>query len=640
MRHCCLGTLEARADTPPNTQARTASRTATTRAELSGGSHGSRPATCRARIGPDISQNLRAVRQPQLTDPPKSSALGASPQLAAPRALRVRAHERIRPQLRVRRRRRRAATAFVVPARRLNMRFGERLTREYAFLNAAPLDALSCSRVRARSRQRDAAVLPGRQRRVRVSVKRPRVRCELGEWRDERCDDGTLQPAMKDEQSVSTDVRETPLSSASEPSRSLSRRTFIALAAVVALTALPAPPPTNAIELAPTPINPYARRRRERAYQRYAEQIEQSLEKVAVADFEKVVKAGGGGISVSYRIAGFAAFVASAISTAVVHPIDSIKTRLQARAARLTEAEPNLFENLYKGIFSNILKEAPNAAIYLGVYELCKSILTNLSFTSFFQELPLLTFMVAGALGDAIGSVVRVPAEIVNKRLQIGVNSNWSSALRDAFLTPSGRKASVVAWQAVLLRDVPYGGLQIMLYEFGKLMLVSHPHLFNGYFSQGGVMADVFVGATAGALAAMITTPADVLVTRLSVREASAKQDAASPGILATARHILTTEGPVGFFRGTLQRGVYYAPLIGLFFALYEFSRQSLSDPNAAIASVMNAERIVLADWSALPAQLSHAYQTIMPYLTAFVWLISDQLPLILSFASVNGGQV
>lgn len=409
----------------------------------------------------------------------------------------------------------------------------------------------------------------------------------------------------------------------------------------IALSALPAisPPPAESVELAPTPINPYARRRSEKAYQRYVEQIEQSLEKVAVADFEHVVRAGGGGISVGYHIAGFAAFVASAISTAILHPIDSIKTRLQARAARFTDTSPRLFDNLYRGLFSNVLKEAPNAAIYLGVYELCKSALTNLSSTTFFHDLPLLTFMVAGALGDAIGSVVRVPAEIVNKRLQLGVSASWISAIRDAFFTPSGRQASVVAWQAVLLRDVPYGGLQIMLYEFGKLLLHNHPHLFNGFLANGGIMADALMGAVAGSLAAVITTPADVLVTRLSVSQPSAEPETGSPGVTATARTIWITEGFAGFFRGALQRGAYYAPLIGLFFALYEFSRQSLADPTRLIASFVSFEHVLLADWQALPAHVSHVYQTVVPYLTAFAWLMSEQLPLVLSLVTASGGQ-
>lgn len=417
-----------------------------------------------------------------------------------------------------------------------------------------------------------------------------------------------------------------------------------AAAATLALS-LPSTPPTNALGLAPTPINPYAQRRRERMYKEYAERLEQTIEGVRVADFRKVVQAGGGGLGVSYRIAGFAAFVASAMSTAVVHPIDSIKTRMQAGVGKRAEDDDDeddeetqgLFDNLYTGLWSNVLKEAPNAAIYLGVYELIKGCLMNLSVTSFFHDLPLLTFMVAGALGDAIGSVVRVPAEIVNKRLQLGVNADVRSALRESFLSPGGREGSIVAWQAVLWRDVPYGGLQIMLYEFGKQMLSMHPGILGDAFATPGVLCDVVIGALAGAIAAMVTTPADVLVTRLSVQNPQSYLETGKyMGVGSTARRILQDEGIGGFFKGTWQRGVYYAPMIGLFFALYEFNRGWLSHPEAALAALKPLEGYALAEWHSLPGQIATLYSGIAPVMAGLISVLFEQLPLAVSFVTLN----
>lgn len=417
-------------------------------------------------------------------------------------------------------------------------------------------------------------------------------------------------------------------------------------------------PPSDALTLAPTPINPYARRRRERVYKEYVEKLEQTFEAVQVADFKKVVEAGGGGLGVSYRIAGFAAFVASAMSTAVVHPIDSIKTRMQAglttakkkknnnnNASQVEdegcdggEQQPALFDDLYRGLWSNILKEAPNAAIYLGVYELIKSALMNLSVTSFFHDLPLITFLVAGALGDAIGSVVRVPAEIVNKRLQLGVNAGVKSALHDAFVDPAGREGSVVAWQAVLWRDVPYGGLQIMLYEFGKQMVTVHPGILGGMFSSPGVLCDVFMGALAGAVAAMATTPADVLVTKLSVQNPQSYIETRKyMGVGSTAMRILHDEGIGGFFRGTWQRGLYYAPMIGLFFALYEFNRGWLSHPETILATLQPIQGLALEEWRALPAQIAALYSASAPVMAGLMSVLFQEIPLAFSLVLSRG---
>lgn len=246
------------------------------------------------------------------------------------------------------------------------------------------------------------------------------------------------------------------------------------------------------------------------------------------------------------------------------------------------EAEKLDTSGLYRGIFSNILKEAPNAAIYLAVYEILKNFLLS---TSTFRNLPLLVFIIAGALGDAIGSIVRCPAEIVNKRLQLGCNDTGLEAFREAFLTPEGRQASTVAWGAVLLRDVPYGGLQIALYEFGRQLILTHPDATG---LSAGVLTDVITGAAAGCLAAMVTTPADVLVTRLSVQNPQCYLETRRyMGVGSTLNRILSEEGFGALFAGVLQRGAYYAPLIGLFFALYEATRGVVADPSALLGSLL-----------------------------------------------------
>lgn len=439
--------------------------------------------------------------------------------------------------------------------------------------------------------------------------------------------------------------------------------------ATVAASDTPRPRSAEALQLVPAPINAYAQRRQEKAYQAYMQQLEQRFEETKAADFKKVVEAGGGGLGVSYRVAGVAAFIASAASTAVVHPLDTIKTRTQARATRVgrrraekaaalrgameagigvglppeggggaveavgaasatgvasTEAgtgatratgsahataclsaptversvasqveviemeddaeEPIDLSGLYNGITSNIMKEAPNAAIYLGVYELLKDFLLS---TTAFHNLPLLVFVIAGALGDALGSIVRCPAEIVNKRLQLGVNADATSAIREAFFTAEGRQSSFVAWGAVLWRDVPYGGLQIALYEFGRLQVLSNPSAMLGL--QPGLLADVILGAAAGMIAAMITTPADVLVTRLSVQNPQSYLETRRyMGVGSTLRRIVRDEGPYSLFSGVLQRGIYYAPLIGLFFAIYESTRTVVADPQTIVVAFLN----------------------------------------------------
>lgn len=316
------------------------------------------------------------------------------------------------------------------------------------------------------------------------------------------------------------------------------------------------------------------------------------------------VASAGGGAPSSFKVAASAALVASTVATLVCHPIDTLKTLKQAESMSLTPVAPGEgscegdangpqsrsdtssneypgLSRLYKGVLSNVLKEAPNAAVYLGCYELFKGWLLALGgpFTSF----PLLSFCVAGMLGDAVGSVIRVPAEVLNKRLQLGLNANWNDAIQDAFLSSSGVQTTIASWKAVLWRDVPYGGVQIALYEVARSFIRSSCQM-------GGILLDIVAGAFAGLVAAFLTTPADVLVTRMAAQNPQCYLETRkfmSPA--ATFKRICEEEGFSGLWTGALQRGLYYAPLIGVFFAFYEVSKHFILNPNVLLKSLSSS---------------------------------------------------
>jgi len=285
-------------------------------------------------------------------------------------------------------------------------------------------------------------------------------------------------------------------------------------------------------------------------------------------------------------VAGLAAMVASAISTVVAHPIDTIKTRIQAGKVPMVLKDSFLgLGGLYRGLSSNVLKEAPNAGIYLGVYELTKTFLIA-TFPAMLK-FPLAVFMVAGAVGDAVGSIVRVPAEVVNKRLQLGLSDDWRDAVRETFFSSTGLRSTLNIWAAILLRDVPYGALQIGIYEQCKLLFRQNLPLPGPGLGPAleGISTDVLIGAAAGLVAAFLTTPSDVLVTRLSSQNSQSYLETREyVGIVATFRRIIAEEGFLGLWRGSIQRGVYYMPLIGIFFAIYELTKHFVVHPDDLVA--------------------------------------------------------
>lgn len=92
----------------------------------------------------------------------------------------------------------------------------------------------------------------------------------------------------------------------------------------------------------------------------------------------------------------------------------------------------------------------------------------------------------------------------------------------------------------------------------------------------------ISVGALSGGLTAVITTPFDVLKTRMmtasGVRQVSMSLVAIS---------ILRREGPLGLFKGAVPRFFWIAPLGAMNFAGYELAKKAMEK-----GKEQNAEQI------------------------------------------------
>ena len=283
---------------------------------------------------------------------------------------------------------------------------------------------------------------------------------------------------------------------------------------------------------------------------------------------------------------GTSAFAASALATTLLHPLDTLKTRIQSQRYRvgangavvrtrprrelLTDlhahaahapAHPHtrqqqreraqlqpLFADLYTGLGSNILKEAPDAAVYLALYQCLSQALLADEF-GWWASHATLALLVAGAAGDAAGSVLRLPAEVACKRLQTGVAAGGD------------------ALQA--LGDVPLGGLQVAIYAEAQHSL--HTTMEALQAAAPDSAADVLAGVLAGGLAAALTNPLDVVVTHCATQEGGGGR-----GPLGLASDLVHEQGVGTLARGVGLRIAYYAPLVGAWFGLYEAFRGAL----------------------------------------------------------------
>jgi hypothetical protein len=242
------------------------------------------------------------------------------------------------------------------------------------------------------------------------------------------------------------------------------------------------------------------------------------------------------------------------------------------------------FGSLYVGILPNVLKEAPVSAIYLGSYEFTRQ---QLSQVALFGSHIIFTYLMAGAVAELCCSFIRVPAEALKVRTQTS-----SASVAEAFAQlyqPDNIATTSLAWQACLLRDILYGGIQLVMFESIKNYVVNSPLPFD----VGSFPAELLFGTIAGSIAAFLTTPVDRVTTVILTSPCRLQEDYyenthskteimadenvsfrnASP--LAVVLDLLRAEGPPALFKASVQRTLYWAPATSIFLAVYFLFRQA-----------------------------------------------------------------
>ena len=124
-----------------------------------------------------------------------------------------------------------------------------------------------------------------------------------------------------------------------------------------------------------------------------------------------------------------------------MYPVETAKVRLQSGKSAVPGPDEGGAGALYTGLGYGVGKECPNAAIYIATYGFLKPRFLALPFLDPSSGAAIFAALAAaGALGDAAGSVVRVPLELLNK-------------LRDAEEMLQAREIQVAALKAMKKRE-------------------------------------------------------------------------------------------------------------------------------------------------------------------------------------------
>lgn len=249
---------------------------------------------------------------------------------------------------------------------------------------------------------------------------------------------------------------------------------------------------------------------------------------------------------------------------AALYPIDTIKTRLQAMRSgggfgALIKSGGG--RGLYAGVWGNLTGVAPASAVFMAVYEPVKKAVI----ASQPDERSFLGPLAAGVAAGLASSIIRVPTEVVKTRMQTGEFKHAFTALK-TIVAREGARGIFAGYGSFLLRDLPFDAIEFVTYEqlkkgYKNLVLKDSRDLNPGEHS-------VF-GAGAGAATGLITTPLDVLKTRLMIQGQGGKYK----NVWDCAMKICQEEGASALFKGWQPRVIWIGVGGSVFFTVLEASK-------------------------------------------------------------------
>ncbi|KNE66973.1 hypothetical protein AMAG_11446 [Allomyces macrogynus ATCC 38327] len=329
--------------------------------------------------------------------------------------------------------------------------------------------------------------------------------------------------------------------------------------------------------------------------------------------------------------------VAGAVGAFSIYPIDLVKTRMQNQRSavpgellyrnsidcfrKVFKAEG--LRGLYSGLGPQLIGVAPEKAIKLTMNDLVRSLVTDKDT----GKIPLWGEILAGCTAGGSQVIFTNPLEIVKIRLQVQgeVMSHAAAAAAAAAAAGQPAPAAPVKQSAIsiirqlglmglykgagacLLRDIPFSGIYFTCYA----------HLKKNVFHETPEkpltgLELLLAGAAAGMPAAYLTTPADVIKTRLQVE--ARKGQTVYTGISDAASKIWKEEGFKAFFKGGPARIFRSSPQFGVTLMTYELLQTALPFPYdepkhhaAAAAPVTPASASAAAAIAREPATLGLA---------------------------------
>lgn len=268
----------------------------------------------------------------------------------------------------------------------------------------------------------------------------------------------------------------------------------------------------------------------------------------------------------------FCGAIATAFGDFVMHPIDTIKVTQQA-ATQVTSImvvaktiwAKSRIAGFYPGVIPYMTADGLSGAIKFATFELSK-IFVEARLPSKYH--PVTQFVCAAGAMIAC-SFVMVPGEVLKTRLQAGVVKNLGDGIVQT-LKQEGIGGLFAGYYATLVRDVPYTMLELGLYENIKsaIRIITKKEDLRPN-------EELAAAAITGGITGFVTTPLDVIKTKLMIQTSTSGGQHYS-GVLDALTGIYKTGGLDALFVGSAARVAWLLPFTTIYLGVYEVAKRKM----------------------------------------------------------------
>ncbi|RDX90955.1 Mitochondrial substrate carrier family protein ucpB [Mucuna pruriens] len=265
-----------------------------------------------------------------------------------------------------------------------------------------------------------------------------------------------------------------------------------------------------------------------------------------------------------------------AVATAITHPLDVLKVRLQMQLVGqkgplsgmgklfLSVVKNEGPKSLYLGLTPALTRSVFYGGLRLGLYEPSKYA-CDLAFGSSNVLVKIASGMFAGAISTALTN----PMEVLKVRLQMNPVMRKSGPILELQRTVSeeGIKGLWKGVSPAMARAAALTASQLATYDETKQILVRWTSLKEGFHLH------LISSTAAGILSTLVTAPIDMVKTRLMLQR-EAKDGRIYKGGFHCAYQVLLSEGPRGLYKGGFAIFARLGPQTTITFLLCEELRQ------------------------------------------------------------------